>query len=125
VAGRSDAAQRDEVGSGAPAPIATGAGGPAAEPGPQTTPGVLATDQAGIRAQVLAVWQRLLGVVDIADDANFFRLGGDSLLAVRLLFGIRAETHVELTLRDLVRAPLLSDQVQLVAARSHPVESDR
>jgi len=53
-----------------------------------------------------ALWQELLGITRIGRDDDFFALGGDSLLATRLLTRLRRQ-GAELTLKDLHRAPTL------------------
>lgn len=35
--------------------------------------------------RVIALWRETLGVEDIADDDDFFELGGSSITAIRLL----------------------------------------
>ncbi|HET9896230.1 MAG TPA: amino acid adenylation domain-containing protein [Streptosporangiaceae bacterium] len=67
-----------------------------ADPSPPQTP--LEREIAAIWAQALAV-----DVVDLADD--FFGAGGNSLLAVRMLFLLRDRLFVDMTLASLVRAP--------------------
>jgi phthiocerol/phenolphthiocerol synthesis type-I polyketide synthase E len=50
-----------------------------------------------VEAKLRAIWAEALGVNDIADDANFFDLGGDSLLALSVCRQI--ETACGLTAR--------------------------
>ncbi|MFK0140882.1 amino acid adenylation domain-containing protein [Streptomyces murinus] len=57
---------------------------------------------------VAEVWAELLGTDRIGADAHFFELGGHSLLAVRAAARLRERTGVELPLRDLFDAPVLS-----------------
>ncbi|MEV7010102.1 phosphopantetheine-binding protein, partial [Streptosporangium sp. NPDC051022] len=47
------------------------------------------------------IWTEVLDVPNIALGDNFFTLGGHSLAAVRLLFMVRDQLKVELSLRDL------------------------
>ncbi|MFI7442707.1 class I adenylate-forming enzyme family protein [Nonomuraea indica] len=93
--------------TGAARPAATGAPGPSAPPAgtgsasrhPETGPGTpsVATSPAGSRAAtgddrraqaveeaVLAAFREVLGVEQVERDDNFLRLGGHSLMAVRL-----------------------------------------
>ncbi|SEE88105.1 non-ribosomal peptide synthetase [Streptomyces sp. 2314.4] len=56
-----------------------------------------------------AAWSAVLGVPDIAREDNFFTLGGDSLLATRLVARLRQDGHGDLRLADLFAHPLLAD----------------
>jgi len=51
--------------------------------------------------RVVAVWRRLLGAVEIGREQDFFLIGGDSLLAMRLLTHVRSEFGVTLSPQDL------------------------
>jgi amino acid adenylation domain-containing protein len=61
-----------------------------------------------IEAQLAAMWEEVLGLdgIGIADD--FFELGGDSLLAMRLAARARAKLGREIDLRDLSGAPTIA-----------------
>jgi NADP-dependent 3-hydroxy acid dehydrogenase YdfG/acyl carrier protein len=60
-----------------------------------------ATDQERTLADI---WMRVLNVPEVSADDNFFDLGGDSLLAGRLLAEIRDAFHVDLSLRSIFDA---------------------
>ncbi|MCA6096340.1 amino acid adenylation domain-containing protein, partial [Streptomyces sp. SCA3-4] len=55
--------------------------------------------------QLLSLFARLLGRPDMGIDDSFFELGGDSLLATRLVSRIRAAFGVELPIRAVFDAP--------------------
>lgn len=55
------------------------------------------------------IWKRLLGVSDVGLDDSFFELGGDSLLAMRLLSRIRDAFQVDLSVRAIFEAATLAD----------------
>ncbi|MGK5672334.1 non-ribosomal peptide synthetase [Micromonospora sp. URMC 106] len=85
-----------------------------------TGPAVVAPRTAD-EARLLGLWQELLGpeVRGVTDD--FFALGGNSLLAVRLFHRIRASFGRTLPLASLMRSRTVADQAsQLRAAGQHP-----
>jgi yersiniabactin nonribosomal peptide synthetase len=58
----------------------------------------------------------MLGVPVRDRAANFFALGGDSLLAVRTLARIARETGAALTVRDFLTAPTVAGMAELLRA---------
>ena len=56
-------------------------------------------------ASLAEIWSELLGIVDIALDADFFELGGHSLLATRMMSRIHDIFGVRVSLRDVFDAP--------------------
>jgi acyl carrier protein len=54
---------------------------------------------------VSAIFCRVLDTTDIGAESDFFALGGDSLLATRVLSAIYREYGVELTFDDFLLAP--------------------
>ncbi|MFB6435657.1 non-ribosomal peptide synthase/polyketide synthase [Streptomyces sp. NPDC056411] len=63
---------------------------------------------------VAAAWSEVLGVHPIGVEDDFFHLGGDSVLAVRVLARIRAELGAELSLRELFTARTVAELAALV-----------
>ena len=55
-----------------------------------------------------AIWRELLSLPQVGADSHFFRSGGHSLLAVRLVPMIRERFGVELPTRKIFEYPLLS-----------------
>ncbi|MBB5144668.1 non-ribosomal peptide synthetase [Desulfovibrio intestinalis] len=63
--------------------------------------------------KMAAIWSEVLSVEKISADANFFEVGGDSLLLTKLLARMREEftdnaVQKELTLRNLFEQPTLA-----------------
>ncbi|MER7949303.1 acyl carrier protein [Streptomyces sp. NPDC096079] len=53
---------------------------------------------------VVAMFRRVLETDDVSADSDFFLLGGDSLVATRVLSAIARSYGVELTFEDFVGA---------------------
>lgn len=69
-------------------------------------------------------WRDLLDQPGIAGDANFFRYGGTSLKAVRLLATVRERYGVKLALRDVFRAPTPAKLANVLAQRTSEAGGD-
>ncbi|MFI8400149.1 condensation domain-containing protein [Streptomyces sp. NPDC085463] len=65
--------------------------------------------------ELLALFRDALGGRPLGPDDNFFKSGGHSLLAVRLLNRIRAELGRDLTLRDVFRNPTAASLARRLA----------
>jgi yersiniabactin nonribosomal peptide synthetase len=62
-----------------------------------------------VEQAVAAIWSKLLGVDGIGRNHSFFALGGDSLVATRLLGELRSAGLLGADLPTLFRAPVLAD----------------
>ncbi|MFH8935334.1 phosphopantetheine-binding protein [Streptomyces griseosporeus] len=54
---------------------------------------------------VVAMFRRVLEVDEVSADSDFFLLGGDSLVATRVLSAVARTYGVELTFADFLDAP--------------------
>lgn len=70
----------------------------------------------GLQAAITAIWREVLKVRQIGPHDDFFELGGDSLLAVRVFERTLALTGADLPLATLLTAPTIAQQ--LVAFRT-------
>jgi hypothetical protein len=69
-------------------------------------PADLATDT---ELTLAGLWTEILGVDDVGRSDNFFDLGGDSMLATRLVLSARRTWNVQFSVRVLVESPVLKD----------------
>ena len=72
------------------------------------------TPQRPVEQLLAGIWQELLHVPVLAVDADFFALGGHSLVAMQVAARIRQQLQVELPVRVLFEAPLLVDLARRV-----------
>ena len=64
------------------------------------------------QSRLLQIWQDVLGVEDIGIDDNFFRLGGDSILSIRIVSRL-LQAGFDIGPNDIFEAPT----IELLAAR--------
>ncbi|VEL98330.1 amino acid adenylation domain-containing protein [Alteromonas sp. 76-1] len=73
-----------------------------------------------IEKRIVAIWQVLLGIEQIGINDNFFSLGGDSLIATRLISHIRTEFSqegIEFSLRDFFADPVIKSIAESISKR--------
>lgn len=79
---------------------------------------VLNTDyvapQSPSEKKLAAIWQRMMDIEKIGRNDNYFELGGDSLLAVRLFAEVEKQFGIKLPLSTLFDAPVLWQQAMLL-----------
>ncbi|MER7752561.1 phosphopantetheine-binding protein [Kitasatospora sp. NPDC097643] len=64
---------------------------------------------------LVAIFRRVLEHDDVAAHSDFFELGGDSLIATRVLSAIARDYGVELTFDDFLLAPTPAGLARRVA----------
>ena len=69
-----------------------------------------------IEEQLLTIWKSVLGIKRISRHDSFFELGGDSLLAIRLLGQIRDRWNIDLSMADLFDAPTVAGAAAQIEA---------
>jgi FkbH-like protein len=67
-----------------------------------------------IETQLVELWEKTLHLEKIGIYDNFFDLGGNSLLAVQLMFYVRETFQVELPLNQLLNVPTLAELAQVI-----------
>ncbi|RCX18352.1 acyl transferase domain-containing protein [Anaerobacterium chartisolvens] len=58
--------------------------------------------------EIAEVWQQALGIKNIGIEDDFFELGGNSLLAVRVIFQIRKIFNVDISMANLAKQPTVA-----------------
>lgn len=92
----------------------------------EVVPGSAASTLSPMQQRLAKIWSDLLGR-SIADaTANFFAMGGQSLLAVRLVLEVERVLGVQVSLHEFLRSPTIEALSDLVAgsgpSASHSVE---
>ncbi|WIN00833.1 amino acid adenylation domain-containing protein [Actinoplanes oblitus] len=77
-----------------------------------------AAPQGHLEEAVAELWRRSLGLTAVGRHDNFFRSGGDSVLATRMLADIRATFGTALPMADVLRAPTVAGMCRLITERS-------
>jgi thioesterase domain-containing protein/NAD(P)-dependent dehydrogenase (short-subunit alcohol dehydrogenase family) len=76
-----------------------------------------------VERELAAMWRDLLGVTDVGVYDDFFELGGQSLVAVRLFNRIRKRYSVDLPLSTLFEAPSIAACARVLADEAGLPES--
>ena len=69
-----------------------------------------------LEALVADIWRQVLKAETIGIDDDFFQLGGDSILAARILARVRQSTNVEVSFLVFLDAPSVAGMAQAIAA---------
>ncbi|MEW6445860.1 MAG: amino acid adenylation domain-containing protein [Pseudomonadota bacterium] len=78
-------------------------------PGDSYTP-----PQGELEEKLAALWSSVLGIPRVGRGDDFFALGGHSLLATQLMLRIHEQTGHKLRLSDLIKAPTIARQAELI-----------
>ncbi len=78
-----------------------------------------AAPEGEIEVGLAALWQGLLGQAQVGRHDHFFDIGGNSLLAVRLLSAVDAAFAVQLPLADVFMHATLDAMAESIARRRH------
>lgn len=77
------------------------------------------------RARVAAVWADLLGRSDLPHDQNFFDLGGNSMLLIKMQRALQAETGKQIPVVSLFQHVTVASQADLLLGRTTNDEGQR
>jgi acyl carrier protein len=71
--------------------------------------------QSHAEQRIARVWQELLGIEQIGIHDNFFDLGGNSLMAIRIISRLKAELGVDVSEVSIFEGPTISSLALLLA----------
>ncbi|WP_419799279.1 MAG: beta-ketoacyl synthase N-terminal-like domain-containing protein [Terasakiella sp.] len=83
--------------------------------------------QTDSQKQMIAVWQNVLAIPQIGIEDNFYDLGGDSLIAIKVLSRLRDVFAVELSVNDLFERPTvkqLSERLEVMSWAQDESDTD-
>jgi phthiocerol/phenolphthiocerol synthesis type-I polyketide synthase E len=69
--------------------------------------------------RIAAIWQDLLGIVEIGLHDNFFDLGGHSLIATRLIGRIQDDFKVHVALHAILSRPTIAELAEVIATAAN------
>ncbi|MEM5550388.1 amino acid adenylation domain-containing protein [Pseudoalteromonas neustonica] len=72
--------------------------------------------QGEIEEQITTIWGELLQLDTISRDANFFTLGGDSIIALRVISVINHQFNIELNIKSIFSAATIMELAEVVLA---------
>jgi len=82
-----------------------------------------ASPQNDVELALARTWCSLLGVPRVGRSQSFFALGGDSLLATRLVQTLKRRFGVQVSLRAFFMAPTIADLARAIASAEGPCRS--
>lgn len=75
------------------------------------------SDHNGPGDVIVDSWRVVLNVPDVADDDDFFELGGDSIMVTRIVSYLRRELGVEVDMLQVWETPLFGEFRDAVTAQ--------
>lgn len=103
-------------------PVSVPASTPAEVPDRESGQGSSARPRNGDEALIASIWEELLGIKGIGVHDNFFALGGQSLLATRVMTRINETTGVELPVEIIFNQPTIAGVAQALFERQMAME---
>jgi acyl transferase domain-containing protein/thioesterase domain-containing protein/acyl carrier protein len=71
-----------------------------------------------IESTIANIWEEFLGIEEVGIHDDFFELGGDSLLAVQLIFKLRETLKIEISTHSLLDSPTVAQLAALIALKN-------
>jgi acyl carrier protein len=75
-----------------------------------------------LESELAKHWAAVLDVDEVGRSESFFALGGDSLLATRLLENVRQRFGIAVSLRQFFTGPTIADLAALIEASTRDTE---
>jgi phthiocerol/phenolphthiocerol synthesis type-I polyketide synthase E len=72
---------------------------------------------------IVEIWQELLGVERVGIHDNFFDLGGNSLVGLKVISGLKRELNVEIPVTALFEGPTVKSLAALISRDGHNQQS--
>lgn len=79
--------------------------------------------QTPIEMQFAHIWKEIFNTDKISTNYNFFTIGGDSLLAIKLSAKILDIFKVDISVKDIFKTPVFSDLLNLITIQKTKVEN--
>jgi yersiniabactin nonribosomal peptide synthetase len=76
-----------------------------------------------IERSLMKLWKEVLAVDEMGTDDNFLELGGNSLVAVRLIQSINRQFNTQIKVSDLINYSTISSLSKLMVSQNHNVEA--
>ncbi|MEU9575647.1 phosphopantetheine-binding protein, partial [Streptomyces massasporeus] len=82
----------------------------------------------GVEERIAELWEDVLGTSGFGVHDSFFKVGGNSILAIRLIAALRGEYEIDLPVRALFEGPTiaaLADSIETCIRTEIDMMSDR
>ena len=67
-----------------------------------------------LQAQLVTIWQSVIGLEQVGIDDNFFELGGHSLAAIKIIAWVQDELQARLSVETIFKAPTIAQMAEAV-----------
>jgi amino acid adenylation domain-containing protein len=84
-------------------------------------PAAFVAPRSQLEERLAATWSEVLGVERVGVTDDFFDLGGQSILALRLVARVRGEMGVEVSVAELLQGPTVEAMARAIEGRQHAI----
>ena len=81
---------------------------------PEVTERVIRKPETELQATLCEIWSKVLGIAEISIDESFFRIGGDSVLMLKMLGEVRKQLGVTVTYERFLEQPTVESLEQIL-----------